>query len=111
MLYVSWLLISVLYGKRHVGCESSDPGLQCCSSRYAGVALVVEGQMYLPSVRCLPSGGRLAALHLVHLLGAETETAMSEVEGQALFEACCRAEEADDTKQVPLLQSIESNQQ
>lgn len=82
-------------------CESSDPGVHCGGGRYAGVALVVEGQLYLPSVRCLPTGGRLAALHLVRLLEAKGETALTEVEGQALFEACSTAEETDGSKQVP----------
>lgn len=64
-----------------------------------GVAMVVEGQLYLPSVQCLPSGGRLAALHLGRQLAARGEAALPEAEIQAVFEACCRAKGTDEPQQ------------
>lgn len=65
-----------------------------------GVALVVEGQLYLPSLQSLPSGGRLAAQYLAQLLAAKDEPIeLTGAEAQAVFEACCRTEEAGDSKQ------------
>lgn len=61
----------------------------------ADVSLVADGQLYLPSVRRLPSGGRDAARHLQRQLAARGEPALEDTAAQALLEACCSAEDWD----------------
>lgn len=66
----------------------------------ADVSLVVEGQLYLPSARRLPSGGRDAARHLQRLLEARGEPPLEQPAARALLEACCRADDGDGGAQV-----------
>ena len=67
------------------------------------MALVVEGQLYLPSVRRLPTGCQLAAAYLAELLTAKGEASLSASEAVALFQAACCSTDTDADAKVTLM--------
>ncbi len=66
----------------------------------ADVAVVVDGQLYLPSVRRLPAGGRQVTERLRQLLAARGLQINDAAVLQGLKEACMDAEDGGGEAQV-----------
>lgn len=68
----------------------------------ADISLVVDGQLYLPSVQRLPFGGQHVTRHLQQWLAARGVVIDDLAVVEGLKEACVTAEESADKADVSL---------